>query len=277
MFFEDVSFPLDLGSFAKGGRSFKTTINVQDNGYETRNQNWSDNKGKWSIPQFALLNASGTLGYYDLDNLHKITKGCLHGFRFRAPLDYTASIYEGILNNGYGNGKPALQLSKKIIDGSGSYYQDIKKPVSGTLNLFKNGIEITSGFSVNYTNGLVTFNPSVTLSGVVASGSNSCIVTSANHGLTNGTQVYLLSSNQLVNQLVYTISNVTTNTFNITLTTAININVSIYVYPQITDVLSAIFEYDYPVRFDNDEPFDAGMQEDGLIHVSNVSLVELRI
>lgn len=50
-----------------------------------------------------------------------------------------------------------FQLTKTYGSIYAPYSRDIKKPVSGTVLIGVNGSEVTSGWSVNLTNGAITF------------------------------------------------------------------------------------------------------------------------
>ncbi len=59
---------------------------------------------------------------------------------------------------GTGNGSlTTFQLVKNYTSGAYSYSREIKKPVSGTVKIYLNAVLQGSGYSVDYTTGVVTF------------------------------------------------------------------------------------------------------------------------
>ena len=105
----------------------------------------------------------------------------------------------------------------------------------------------TSGLAVNYRTRLkgvlispstaVTYNTSfcdnVSLSGTYnVPGSTTCTVTIANHGLANGNRVYLDFTSGTAQPEAYTVANVATNTFTVTVASATT-NGNVTMYPTI--------------------------------------------
>jgi len=89
------------------------------------------------------------------------------------------------------------------------------------------GVLISPSTSVTYN---ITFCDNVSLSGTYnVPGSTVCTVTIANHGLSNGDRVYLDFTSGTAQDEAYTVSNVSTNTFTVTVASATtNGNVTMY-------------------------------------------------
>jgi hypothetical protein len=89
------------------------------------------------------------------------------------------------------------------------------------------GVLISPSTSVTYN---TTFCDNVSLSGTYnVPGSTVCTVTIANHGLSNGDRVYLDFTSGTAQPEAYTVSNVATNTFTVTVASATtNGNVTMY-------------------------------------------------
>jgi len=89
------------------------------------------------------------------------------------------------------------------------------------------GVLISPSTSVTYN---TTFCDNVSLSGTYnVPGSTVCTVTIANHGLSNGDRVYLDFTSGTAQDEAYTVSNVSTNTFTVTVASATtNGNVTMY-------------------------------------------------
>jgi uncharacterized protein (TIGR02217 family) len=120
-------------------------------GHEKRNVNWSEARGRWDV-------ASGLKKQAQIDQLiafFRARRGNAYGFRFKDWTDYKAT---GQL---LGTGDDALtkfQLVKQYPSGSVIEVRTITKPVAGTVKVYLDGTPQLSGWSVETTIGLVTFN-----------------------------------------------------------------------------------------------------------------------
>ena len=89
--------------------------------------------------------------------------GRRYGFRLKDFADFkscTAGAAVSPLDQGIGSGDGATKvfaLSKNYVSGPASWTRKIQKPVAGTLRVAVAGTEISSGFSLDDTTGLVTF------------------------------------------------------------------------------------------------------------------------
>jgi uncharacterized protein (TIGR02217 family) len=159
MAFHEVRFSTRIAYGSQGGPMRKTEIAELDSGYEERNTPWADSRRKYDI----------SYGIKDLNDMHEVLefwearRGRLHGFRFKdwsdwkscAPLTNTAFGDQTI-----GTGTGALttfQLKKTYSAASSPYVRTIKKPVSGTVKIGVNGSNVSSGWTVDTTTGIVTF------------------------------------------------------------------------------------------------------------------------
>ena len=148
--FNEVRLNLGFDQGTVGGASFSTTVLTTGGGYEQRNSNWDEPRGRWQIGD--RLYDRGELDY--IIRFHRAHRGKADGFRFRDWANYQA-VNELI---GVGNGViTQFQLKKTYTIGSLSTVQIIKKPVAGSVFLTVAGVPITSGFSVDNTTGLCTF------------------------------------------------------------------------------------------------------------------------
>ena len=151
MAFHEVRFPDDIAYGASGGPEFATTIVTMASGYEQRNINWQAARGRWDV-------ASGLKNQTQLDTLlafFRGRKGRAHGFRFKDWSDFRATGQ--LIGTGDGTNK-TFQLVKNYISGAGSESRIIKKPVSGTAKIYLNGVQLTSGWSISSSTGIVTIN-----------------------------------------------------------------------------------------------------------------------
>jgi uncharacterized protein (TIGR02217 family) len=158
MNFHEISFPLSLAFHSTGGPVRKTEIVTLGSGYEERNAVWAGSRRSFDVGS----------GVRSLDDLHAVIAffearaGRLYGFRFRDFAD-GKSCAPGIALSptdqaiGTGDGHiTAFPLSKTYASGAGSWTRIIQKPVGGTVRIAVAGVEVTSGFSVDMTTGIVT-------------------------------------------------------------------------------------------------------------------------
>lgn len=151
MAFHEVRFPDDIAYGASGGPEFATTIVTMASGFEQRNINWQAARGRWDV-------ASGLKKQAQLDTLlafFRGRKGRAHGFRFKDWSDFRATGQ--LIGTGDGTNK-TFQLVKNYASGAGSESRIIKKPVSGTTKIYLNGVQLTSGWSISSSTGIVTIN-----------------------------------------------------------------------------------------------------------------------
>lgn len=162
MTFEEIRFPTDISYGSSGGPEYSTNIVTSVNGYEQRNINWSKPRLRYNL-------AYGVKSQEQLDTViafFRARKGKAVGFRFKDWTDYKAT--GEIIGLGDGNIKE-FQLVKTYRSGNGSEIRIITKPVSGTVKIYLDGMLQTSGFTVDYTTGIVTFDtPTVLESEITA-------------------------------------------------------------------------------------------------------------
>jgi len=150
MSFVETQFPPDISYGATGGPRFSTDVAEVFSGWEQRNINWSEARGEWNV-------SHGVKTQVQLDALiafFRARRGKAIGFRFKDWSDYSAS------NQVIGTGnavKTVFQLVKSYTSGAVTVDRPIKKPVSGTVQVYKDGVLQVSGVSVNTTTGEVTF------------------------------------------------------------------------------------------------------------------------
>lgn len=150
MGFVEVQFPTDISYGSSGGPEYATDIVASQSGYEQRNVNWEQARARYNV-------AHGVKTKAQLDTLiafFRARKGRAYGFRFKDWTDYQTSA-ESL---GTGNGaKTQFQLVKWYVSGAVNEQRTISKPVSGTVQVYKNAVLQTSGVSVDTTTGVVTF------------------------------------------------------------------------------------------------------------------------
>ncbi len=150
MAFVDVQFPPDISYGSSGGPEYATDIVASQSGYEQRNVNWEQARARFNV-------AHGVKTKAQLDTLvafFRARKGRAYGFRFKDWTDYQASQ----VSIGTGDGTTTqFQLVKSYSSGAVTETRIIRKPVSGTVQVYKDSVLQSSGVSVDSTTGVVTF------------------------------------------------------------------------------------------------------------------------
>lgn len=148
--FHEVQFPQNIAYGASGGAEFYTNITTTVAGFEQRNINWKNARGRWDI-------STGIKNKKDMDAViafFRARMGRAYGFRFKDWSDYQ-SLHESL---GIGDSKQIeFQLVKSYLSGEYEYKRIIKKPVIGSVTIYLNDKHLTSGFTVDYIRGIITF------------------------------------------------------------------------------------------------------------------------
>lgn len=151
-FFETPRLPESIAIGAEGGPSYVVEVIPLRSGAEQRNLVQDQPLQRYSI---AFLNRD-TSEIETLTAFFRMAKGRTHGFRFKDLLDYQATTSTGVLSLIPGSPSGLYQMYKSYTSGSEIDYRKIVKPVSGTVTIYENGNLMGSGYSVNYTTGIVT-------------------------------------------------------------------------------------------------------------------------
>jgi uncharacterized protein (TIGR02217 family) len=157
--FHETRFPTAISFHSSGGPERKTEIVTLGSGFEERNAVWANSRRRYNAGY----------GVRSLDELHaaiaffEARLGRLYGFRFKDWSDYKScapgaatSPLDQQIGTGDGHTKQ-FQLVKSYASGPASWQRVIKKPVAATVRVAVAGSEVTSGFAVDTTSGIVTF------------------------------------------------------------------------------------------------------------------------
>lgn len=157
--FYEGRLPLPQLAGATGGPERRTEIVTLGSGREQRNSVWAHGRRRYDIGGAVTT----------LDELHAVIaffearRGRLQGFRHHDPADgkscapsATSSPLDQSL--GVGDGvRVAFALQRTYGDGAEAYVRPVMKPVAGSVRVAVDGVELTSGFMVSTTTGVVTF------------------------------------------------------------------------------------------------------------------------
>ncbi len=164
--FHNVRFPGKLAIGASGGPERRTEIVSLSSGKEVRNAVWSHSRRRWD-----LATAMGGLAdLYELIAFFEARQGRLYSFRFKDPLDYlsvapgqTPSSSDQILGVG-----DDTTSEFQLVKAYGLQMRKITKPVSNTIRVALNDVDQTTGWTLNDTTGMISFD-APPLSGEVVS------------------------------------------------------------------------------------------------------------
>jgi len=160
MAFHEVRFPDDISRGARGGPERRTQIVELASGDEERNASWANSRRRYDVA-YGIRRAddlAAVVAFFEARN------GRLYGFRFKDWADYksclpsaTPSATDQVIGTGDGT-TTAFQLVKAYSSGAQAWTRTITKPVAGSVAVAIDGVEQASGWSVDTTTGLVTFN-----------------------------------------------------------------------------------------------------------------------
>lgn len=148
--FHEVQFPDDISYGSAGGLEFKTEVLRLSSAHEQRNIKWTYPLERWDV-------AYGVKTETQIDSLRNFfaaRQGRAYGFRFKNPDDYSVTDQE--LGAGDGD-ETEFQLVKTYSSGGSTLTRNITKPVDGTVVVYVDDVEETSGVSVDSETGIVTF------------------------------------------------------------------------------------------------------------------------
>lgn len=132
--FHDIRFPLHLAFGSRGGPVRAVDIVQLANGGETRNAKTQHSRRRYN----AVAGLKSREQALELLQFFEARYGPLYGFRFRDPLDHDANNRIAV-----GDGvRTIFPLTKIYGAPPQSYLRRISKPVSGTVRVFVEGVEM---------------------------------------------------------------------------------------------------------------------------------------
>ena len=161
--FHEVRFPTEIAFGSAGGPERLTEVVTLGSGHEERNSRWADSRRRYNA-------GYGIRSIDDLDAViafFEERRGRLYGFRWRDRLDFNSATPSGTVapsdqTIGTGDGATAdFQLAKTYGALHAPYQRTIAKPVSGTVRVAVDGLELTEvdDWTVDTTTGVVSFQP----------------------------------------------------------------------------------------------------------------------
>lgn len=268
---DEVRVSEDIARGATGGAEFSTVVVISASGAEQRIPQRSQGLYRFDV-QHQMRTAAQAAA---IEAFFQARQGKARGFRFKDWGDYRATN-EPLAPTG----TPTVQLIKTYTS-LVSRVRTITKPVSGTVTLRKNAVNLV-GISVNTTTGLVTLPVvnSKSITGITAAAS-AVVTVGAAHGFVTGQLVYFsgVVGMTQINGLVGTVTGTaaTTITVNIASTgfTTYTSGGTAASYVTATDAIDWTGEFDTPVRFDVDRLVREQADID-YFNYSEINLTEIR-
>lgn len=170
---EDVRLPDKWSKGSTGGLAFLTAVVPLASGDSDREERWINPLWRGDIAH----NIKTPEAALELRAFHAARRGASRGFLLKDWVEYTSAA-DGVtartmLDQPLGTGDgvdTTFQLVKRYTDAGGTYDRPIKWPVTGTLKVAVNGVEKTTGVSVNRGTGVVTLTPAPALAAVITAG-----------------------------------------------------------------------------------------------------------
>lgn len=177
--FHEVQFPTDISWGSVGGPQFKTSVMTLPSGAEERVELWSGGRLSYNA-RYGVKTASQLAA---LQAFFRARRGAAYGFRFKDFLDFHSSpsnptyVEAGVEGHGPGDQDQEIgvgdgtttvfQLKKTYVSALNTQVRTIFKPVAGSVRIWVNGVEATTGWTVDTTTGQVTFSAAPTAGHVV--------------------------------------------------------------------------------------------------------------
>jgi uncharacterized protein (TIGR02217 family) len=159
MAFHEVRFPEAISRGARGGPERRTQVVELTSGAEERNASWANSRRRYDVA-YGIRRAddlAAIVAFFETRN------GRLHGFRFKDWADYLSCLPSGTPAPtdqplGLGDGvTTSFPLRKRYASGAQAWFRTIAKPVTGSVRVARDGVELTSGWSADSATGVVTF------------------------------------------------------------------------------------------------------------------------
>lgn len=158
--FHAIRFPSSISFKAEGGPVFKTEIASLKNGKEKRNILWSQARSEYEIyyKDISKNETNQVIAFFMARN------GSAYGFLFKDWNDFEA---KGEVIGTGDDSTTDFQLTKEYGDAQNKYKRIIKKPAQDSVSIYVDGALQSSGYSVDYDDGVVSFDNPVPLDEVV--------------------------------------------------------------------------------------------------------------
>ncbi|PIB24959.1 glycoside hydrolase family 24 [Amylibacter kogurei] len=161
MNFHEERFPAKLSLGSIGGPERRTEIVTIASGFEERNSPWKHSRRRYDagVAMRSLDDMQNVIAFFEA------RQGRLFGFRWKDWSDYKSAAPSNVITPtdqelGIGDGlRDIWQLCKTYRSGAHDYCREISKPVSGTVLLAVDDVEIFEGddFNIDVNSGKIHF------------------------------------------------------------------------------------------------------------------------
>lgn len=174
MGFHEVRFPANLSFGSVGGPERRTDIVALTSGHEERNTPWAHSRRRYDagVGMRSLDDIEAMIAFFEA------RQGQLYGFRWKDWSDFKScrpskkpSYQDQVIATGDGV-TLAFGLTKAYRSGEAAYARPIAKPVSGTVRIGVQSVELNEGvhYEIDTTTGLVTLESAPPEGSVVTAG-----------------------------------------------------------------------------------------------------------
>ncbi len=170
--FHEVRLAQDISYGASGGPQFLTNVVEMASGHEQRNREWAEARNIYDI-------GMGLRSENDLSELlsfFRARAGRANGFRYKDWMDFKSSIPDQNAaatdqQIAIGDGMAmSFQLIKTYDSGGTIHVRNIAKPVSGTVTIALDNVTQVSGWQVDMTSGIVSFDVAPIAGAIITAG-----------------------------------------------------------------------------------------------------------
>ncbi len=148
--FHEIRFPADISYKAESKKTFLTNIAELAGGFEQRNISQTTPRTSYTIKFNSITSGQAE----KIRDFFIARKGRAYGFRFKDWQGFQAKNQ----NMGVGDGVTKdFQIIKTYTDEIENYQRVITKPVEDSVSVFVDDVLQTSGFTINYASGVVSF------------------------------------------------------------------------------------------------------------------------
>lgn len=154
-FLESPRFPDNIAFGATVGPTYLTVVNQVYSGRDARIPAWTQARIQFEVGRRAM-NAADTA---TLDAFFRTVKGRAYGFRIKDWTDFTDGGAGALVATATSG---VYQMMKLYANGALTESRLIQKPVAGSVQIFKSGVPLTTGVTLDTTTGLVTITPAPT-------------------------------------------------------------------------------------------------------------------
>lgn len=142
----------------KGGQTFNTSIVTTNSGIEQRQSVWLYPLAEFDVGDQTMNEAD----FEEFQNFFIAVGGQEIGFRWKNHQDYKDNGQGIFGQDGLGNGGKEYQAFKRYPMGNRARIRKIRKPVVGTMRVYKNGVDVTASTAIDYTTGIITLQANAT-------------------------------------------------------------------------------------------------------------------